>query len=386
MSQPLEVAPPPTPATSAPSHQNYLDRTYFPELDGLRALSVLIVVSVHMKDAIWKWLAGHLGVTIFFVLSGYLITRLALREERDVGRLVKRAFFVRRVFRLFPAYYAVLFLYVALIMGLGISPEKRGQLLGALPYYLTYWQEWPFFLGVNGSVQNVPFYQTWTLGIEEKFYFVWPLIGFVIWRGRPAVRRWGTAALVGLTALAPILCGDKVGQFIYPYAQILIGCLVALLLDAPPLYDAIRRRLARPAALWTVILLLLALHFATPHVPDPFARAHQFVYAVVAGLALVAIILDEGPLRRGLRARPLVAIGRLSYGIYLVHLLALNVAEKVARPGTGNVLVAFSALVLTWIIATGAAAVLAATIERPGIVVGRRLSARLIGRARSRPV
>ena len=93
-----------------------------------------MVVTVHMKDRVWGWLAGGLGVTIFFVLSGYLITRLALAEERDRASLNKRAFFVRRALRLFPLYYAVLAVYCALILGLGISPEKRGPFASSLPY------------------------------------------------------------------------------------------------------------------------------------------------------------------------------------------------------------------------------------------------------------
>ena len=63
-------------------HEAYLEGTYRPELDGLRAVSILLVISVHMRDHVWDWLEGRLGVTIFFVISGYLITTLALREER----------------------------------------------------------------------------------------------------------------------------------------------------------------------------------------------------------------------------------------------------------------------------------------------------------------
>ena len=160
-----------------------------PELDGLRAISVLLVVSVHLHDfeTVWKWLAGWQGVTVFFVLSGYLITTLSLREERaarGAAFVAGRAFYARRSLRIFPLYYLTLAAYCGLIFGLGLNPEKRFLLSGAMPYYLLYFQEVPFFYGLTGEsgiVQhaNIPFYQSWSLGIEEKFYLVWPVLAFV---------------------------------------------------------------------------------------------------------------------------------------------------------------------------------------------------------------
>src|SRR5262249_24862992 len=150
-------------------------RKYLPELDGLRAVSVLLVVSVHMHDRVWDWLAGGSGVTVFFVLSGYLITTLSLREEGQFGSLHLTAFYIRRCFRIFPMYYAVLVAYCLLILIVHIDYDRKAQMLqGALPWYLVYMQEVPFFYGVpdaGGVLQksNVPFYQSWSLGIEEKF-------------------------------------------------------------------------------------------------------------------------------------------------------------------------------------------------------------------------
>src|SRR6516225_1632317 len=99
--------------TTQPSYVDYQRRKYLPELDGLRAISVLLVVSVHLHDfeTVWKWLAGWQGVTVFFVLSGYLITTLSLREEEQRGSLSLAAFYVRRSLRIFPLYYFVLAVY-----------------------------------------------------------------------------------------------------------------------------------------------------------------------------------------------------------------------------------------------------------------------------------
>ncbi len=365
--------------TRSLSRDEYLNRTYIPELDGLRAFSILIVISVHMKDRMWEWLAGRQGVTVFFVLSGYLITLLALREERAHGRLNLPAFFVRRVFRLFPLYYLVLGLYVLLIFGLGFSPEKRANLAAALPYYLTYLQEWPFFLGVNGNFSDIPFYQTWSLGIEEKFYLVWPFLAWVAWRGLNGFRLGATAGLMLLMALAPQWCGPRVGLFLYPYSHILAGCLVALLLDDAAWFRGLAI-LGQPWLAWATAGLLLGLHFSMPHLPAGLNQLARDGYTIATSLFLCSVVLGNGPIHWLLRRPILILIGKLSYGMYLVHLLALNVAEKLIPSGTRSLPVASAALVLTWILSAGFAYVLAITIERPGIAIGRRVSATLIRR------
>ncbi len=175
---------------TAKTHGAYLGRKYFSELDGLRALSVLLVINVHLYDSQrnWWWVSGYRGVTIFFVLSGYLITTLALREEGQQGCLSLAAFYVRRCFRIFPLYYVTLALYCLLIYGVSISPHLREPLWDALPYYLLYLQEIPFCLWKILSERDLVFAQSWTLGAEEKFYLLWPLLAFVVWReGQSAV-------------------------------------------------------------------------------------------------------------------------------------------------------------------------------------------------------
>src|SRR5689334_6679488 len=108
------------------TYEAYRATRRFPALDGIRALCIMMVITVHMKDQSWVWLSGALGVTVFFVLSGYLITMLALREEGDRGRLSMRAFYVRRTGRILPPYAVILALHCVLILGLhsGFSAEK----------------------------------------------------------------------------------------------------------------------------------------------------------------------------------------------------------------------------------------------------------------------
>jgi peptidoglycan/LPS O-acetylase OafA/YrhL len=179
------------PDTPADLHEAYLQRVYFPELDGLRAFCALLVITAHLYShkEWWAWLAGDRGVNVFFVLSGFLITTLALREEEREGRLSLAAFYVRRCCRLFPLYYLILGFYCLMLLGLGRgSADQCGALAQALPWNLVYCQEVPFFRLRVLDDRDLPFFQSWSLGIEEKFYLVWPLLAFVWWRGRQSQR------------------------------------------------------------------------------------------------------------------------------------------------------------------------------------------------------
>jgi peptidoglycan/LPS O-acetylase OafA/YrhL len=349
----------------------YRERSYFPELDGLRAVSILMVVSVHMHDKIWAWLNGRLGVTIFFVLSGFLITTLALREERARGDLCFSAFYIRRSFRIFPAYYMTLGLYCLLILGMGMRPESKQALRGALPYYLTYMQEVPFFWGTDGTY-NVPFIQSWSLGVEEKFYLAWPLLAFALWKGSRRTRLAGTVTLTVVFATAPALeyLGfGRLGAMIMPHSQILLGCLVALLLDDRAWFGRLSF-LGRRTWTWTALIVLTGLHAFISH-GNPVGG---FAYAIACSSLLAGVVVRDGLIRRVLSWGVLTAIGRLSYGIYLLHFFGLNAAEKIARPGTGRVEVSILALVLTWVISVAMAYAMALAVERPCIGLGRRLS------------
>jgi peptidoglycan/LPS O-acetylase OafA/YrhL len=360
------------------SHDEYRARTYLPELDGLRAVSVLLVVTAHMTDKVWRWLGGGQGVSVFFVLSGYLITMLALREVRARGHLNIRAFFLRRVFRLFPLYYFVLGTYCVMILGLRISVDKRDALLEALPYYVLYFQEYPFYLGVHAP----PFGHAWSLGIEEKFYLVWPFVAFGASGFLRSHRIQVTVVLTLLTMFAPAIVGERLGQFVYWYSHILVGCLVAIVLDSPAGFARVAW-LGRRRAASLSLLVFVAIHFIVPTVSPGLHRVFMSLYAVAVGVFVISIVLHRGSVRKVLEAPILVKIGRLSYGIYLIHRLTLNLAETVARPGTGNVLVSVGALVLASVLSTGVAYMLARTIEQPGIALGRRISSKLLSAAGS---
>lgn len=348
----------------------YQSRARFTELDGYRGIGVLLVIAAHMHDRIWEWTNAHGAMTAFFVISGFIITTLGLREERKYGAMSLAAFYARRVFRILPLYYAVLGIYCLLIFGFAVGAEKASALRAVLVPYLFYHQEVPFFVpeayGIAGG-RNVPFYQTWSLGIEEKFYLLWPLLGFVLWRARGAVRIWGTFGL-GLACMVMPVFGHP-GECVFPYWNILLGCWLALLLDDP----AWHARLARLATPWrgrVVLLLVLGCHFLG-------ARYYElrYPYPLFVCAALVVLLLADGLAQRLLRSRLLVFTGTLSYAMYLVHLLCINAAERVFPAGSGSLAVSISAWLLAAMVSLAAGWGLHALVERPCMEFGRRIAA-----------
>jgi peptidoglycan/LPS O-acetylase OafA/YrhL len=372
------------------AYEAYQGRTYFPELDGLRAISVLLVISVHLYDAKerWLWLAGYRGVTIFFVLSGYLITMLALREEARYGRLSLTAFYVRRSFRILPLYYVTLAVYCLLILGLGVSAHLRESLRDALPYYLLYFQEVPFCLWQVLTQRDLVFVQSWTLGAEEKFYLLWPLLAFVVWCGAGRRRSLGTAVLAVAFAAVPALLTPfgpvprVVGRMLFCYSSLLTGCLLALLLHDRAGFHLLRRL---RGALLPATLLLLAAHFATPWVVNPsLADGLNVLYTLAVALFLACLLVGDGPGQRLLRWRPLVYLGRLSYGIYLLHMLAMGLAFRLLPVSLRNVPASLLNFGLTVLLSVALAWVMHRTVESFGINLGRRWSRRILERAAAR--
>jgi peptidoglycan/LPS O-acetylase OafA/YrhL len=335
-------------------------------LDGLRGISILMVITAHVYRPGWPGLGGALGVTIFFVLSGFLITRLLLREEKDRGTIDMGGFYIRRAFRLFPLYYAVLALYCVLLLGLHARPDLRASFLAALPFYVLYLQEIPFFPKPGW----IPFFQSWSLGIEEKFYFVWPLLAFKLL----STSRARIAASATLFGLFSAMRWVPLGQYVFPYAAICMGCLVALFDDRQPFHDRMNRLLRGPVA-WVSVALLVALQATITREWPLASEAATVLYPIGAGAVLMASLAS--PTLGGLlSSRPLVELGRLSYGIYLIHLLVRNLVETVLHRIPGHL--GTSGVAIYLLTAAGsvvAARVLSARLETPMRLLGRRIAA-----------
>lgn len=292
-------------------------KSFVPALDGLRALAVLLVVWTHVPvgsfgahHEVAKGLVrpGYLGVDLFFVLSGFLITRI-LVADRDAGAPL-RWFWARRFLRIFPIYYLLL----AVLWFVERGPEW--------PWCAAYLGNFRFLVAPDDASS---LRHTWSLAIEEHFYLVWPLVVYAF-RDRRALSR-ATLVLLALalaTALLPLAFPEQIHpelarRWIHESSttratSLLAGALVAL--HEP----ALRARLAH--ARWSAPLLLAAsaaLLLVNRRYALPGAPLVDLVgYAAFSTGALLAAL--EGIGATALAAAPLRWIGRISYGLYLYHL------------------------------------------------------------------
>jgi peptidoglycan/LPS O-acetylase OafA/YrhL len=303
---------------------------YQPALDGVRALSVLVVLLFHAE--VTGFSGGYLGVSVFFTLSGFLITTLLVEESersRAHGRptVAVGAFYARRARRLLPASIACI-VGIVVLSGVtdwfdGVSQLRR-DVIGSLLQVAN----WVFLLG-GGSYQELfdqaagtvsPLEHYWSLAIEEQFYWLWPVafLGLTRLAGTPRGR---TRALMLLTALAAltapfvaVVWGPDAAYWATPAraAEILFGALLAVLVHGRAL-DRRWSRLALPA------LGLLTIAVVTfPAVGGPAYEGALPLVAMVSAALLLGLQV-EGPVRRALSIRPLVWIGTISYGVYLYH-------------------------------------------------------------------
>jgi len=346
---------------------------FFPGLDGVRAVAALLVVLHHARThRLWGALEGWNGVTLFFVLSGFLITTLALREEDEHGALRWRAFVVRRCFRIVPVYVASLALYTVLMFSIGFGGSHRAAFAHALPWYLSPFPEVPFF-----TRTHIVFSLAWSLGIEEKFYLLWPLLPFVLLRKRVRARI-ALALLVALAAQLPLAITGG-GRAVAPYSALLVGCLLALALH----HRSAFRFAARLGSTWglaVAVALLVAVHAAT-HVIGVTAAGYRvssalyyLPYSGAAALVLAAVALQA----RGsgiLSWRPMRFVGRVSYPLYLTHPLGLGFAALAVAPGGAAAELAYLALGVT--LSLGLAWALHRLVERPLIAIGKRQATRI---------
>ena len=361
------------------TYDDYRESRYFRPLDGLRAVSVLLVLAYHVNTAAFGWLSGALGVAIFFVISGFLITTLALREEERSGAVSLKAFYVRRACRIFPLYYVVLAIYVAAVVGLNWSND-RSLMVKSLPYYLFYANDFSPYLHQVGA----PFTLSWSLGVEEKFYFVWPLLAFVL------LWRWKQLRLVVPTVLIllPFVTHDS-ADHVLPYSQIAVGCLLALGLN--------NRRSFGPLSViarrwWLVLAAFVAVH-ALMH---PYGATDlRILYAPMVALMVASLLIVASPWSRLLATRGFVFVGERAYGFYLVQMLCLVACRQVLQhldpglawnsrgepTGPGALAASLVLLLLATVATLAFSDVLHRVVERPLISLGRGWSKQIAGSA-----
>ncbi|GEL94533.1 acyltransferase family protein [Cellulomonas composti] len=296
-----------------------------PGLDGLRAVAVIAVIAYHLWPTTLP--GGFLGVDVFFVVSGFLITTLLLRQVEVGGRVHLADFWRRRARRLLPALVTVM--VVGVIAARIVEPDLlvgvRRQVVGALTF-TTNWLEIAAGSSYFDATAPELFQPFWSLAIEEQFYLLWPVLLVVLLATRPTWR--SRAAIVGGAAVASALAmallftpGTDPTRVYYGTATHAFG----LLAGAAAAFAWAGGRSLLPARHATWVPLagggVLALLVATLHADGSFTYRGGIVLGSLAALALVAGCTAPGGSRyvRALQARPAVWVGERSYGLYLWH-------------------------------------------------------------------
>ncbi|WP_378147698.1 acyltransferase family protein [Cnuibacter sp. UC19_7] len=331
-----------------------------PVLDGLRGVAIILVLLRHLAPSTFGG-GGFVGVQLFFVLSGFLITSLLIDERMATGRVSFRAFYARRALRLLPALYTLLAIYsiAALVLTGTGDLSKWLPWVAAAAVYLT-----PF-AGLLGIPEAPGLNPLWTLAVEEIFYVFWPIALLLLLRAASRnVALWVTGGAVVAFAAVRWITYLGFGSDIYETPTtwidaLLIGCLLAQLWTYK-LLPHLRGLWVLPFA--AVILIAVTLWSG--------AKEHAFTYgplltvlAAVGAVSIWSATDQSAGLARLLRTRVLRWFGTRSYGLYL-----WNGVFLLQEPVRGNFLTLGGALIASLVLAE----LSYRFVERPALRLKRR--------------
>jgi peptidoglycan/LPS O-acetylase OafA/YrhL len=322
-------------------------------LDAARAAAVLLVLADHL------WITDHLfgvhpalgplGVTIFFVLSGFLITSLLLKEYRRTESISLPTFYRRRAYRIFPTFY-VCWLLTAMVELLTHSFDSvnRSAAIASLLYYMDYWRAF------GPADTHAHMYISWSLAIEEKFYLLWPVVlQFLLRKRFPMVRTIGLMilALWIYRAILFLWAGVSWKYMYYPFDtradSLLIGCFLSIIVEKQATRVVAARVLARK---WLILLPLAGLLFtaSTTLTNRPALVALWSIEPVLVAAMLLQLIYWGWKSWTFCNSALVRGLARLSYALYLYHPLAGMIAASLRMPHVG-----LSTVALTMILSVG---------------------------------
>jgi peptidoglycan/LPS O-acetylase OafA/YrhL len=304
-------------------YRDFLASTFFYNLDWLRGISILLVLFHHVPvlgESMFRTLQmnGRYGVALFFSISGFLICSLLLREERKNGRINLIHFYIRRSLRLFPLYYAVLFVYVLLVFVFDqFSPENQAIFKQRFISHLFY------FSNLTTVLATGPFFFSWSLAVEEQFYLFFSQ--FMQWLNRRHLILLLAGALFSKILIFNVgwISEDDpnlIWKILFSYREpILMGVLLAFALNTKQGFWVFKSFLSRPFILGfiglTTVIMLLTIQFS-----HETAWTSQLLYLLMTVSIGGCAIRPNVPV---LGNRLLNHVGKISYGIYLLHVLVI---------------------------------------------------------------
>ena len=330
------------------SLKNFRSTKFFESLDGLRCISILMVLFEHCYSVFYPsihtlWI-GTAGVDIFFAISGFLIATLCLREQGKTGDIDLGGFYRRRILRIFPLYYLVFAIYLASALHARHGPLNV-EFLHNAPWFALYLTNFM----VHPRVDTL-FFISWSLATEEQFYLVWPNLQKAAKTKKTAMIVGGVLllALFGAVVTALPSGHSRVSDFLSHLSpSICLGVLLAYALNHEPTFALLRR-------FWTKwnIVVVMAVMVGLIAVGGPI-RAFLFPFASAA-IVWSAVQVPQHVLQKVLTLRLVSYIGKISYGMYLLHLLCHHFVKGFCdKYGVTDKVVQFGITVVVTVVVAG---------------------------------
>lgn len=353
-----------------------LQRVFFPNLNGLRFLAVLLVIIDHVEVFRFDFglssfghnpiipMIGQLGVTLFFVLSGFLITYLLLAEKETLGQIKFSSFYLRRVLRIWPLYYVVV------ILGLFVLPHFNffyfPNLTPLVSEHLAIKSFLYIFILPNIAKELYPavpyLSQAWSIGVEEQFYIIWPILihystrylrnFLLLAAGIYIIGQLSWALTTPQRHILPINeLTDIIKNFLFFFRIqcMAIGGLFALVLfrNWIKIIKILTNRVVQ-VLVWIVVIVMIVKGQTIPYI------THE-IYGALFGILILNLALTKSSIIN-LQYKALDYLGRISYGLYMLHGIAIVVSIRLANIAKDSL----SHHVMTYVMTLGLSILLAA--------------------------